>query len=214
MKYKAILFDMDGVLVDSGFAMRSASLDMLKTCYGIEGNHEDFFPFTGMGEKAYIGGVSDKYGVPYEDKMKDMAYDSYGKNFRHLIKTYDGICEMVYALKDKGYKLAVASSADRVKVLINIETIGLKPEDFDAVLTGTDTEKKKPDPEIYLLAAKATGTEPSECLVVEDAFSGIQAAKNAGMDCVAVATTFDEEKLKETTATYIVKNTKDIADIL
>ena len=214
MKYKAILFDMDGVLVDSGFAMRSASLDMLKTCYQIEAHHEDFFPFTGMGEKAYIGGVSDKYGVPYEDKMKDMAYDSYGKNFRHLIKTYDGICEMVYALKDKGYKLAVASSADRVKVLINIETIGLKPEDFDAVLTGTDTEKKKPDPEIYLLAAKATGTEPSECLVVEDAFSGIQAAKNAGMDCVAVATTFDEEKLKETTATYIVKNTKDIADIL
>ena len=187
MKYKAVLFDMDGVLIDSGFAMRSASLDMLKKEYNIDACHEDFFPFTGMGEKAYIGGVSSKYGVCYEEKMKDMAYDSYGKNFRHLIKTYDGICDMIYYLKDKGYKIAVASSADRVKVLINIECIGLKPEDFDAVLTGSDTEKKKPDPEIYLLAAKAVGIAPKDCIVVEDAVSGAQAAKNAGMDYTTAA---------------------------
>ncbi len=214
MKYKAVLFDMDGVLIDSGYAMREASLNMLKESYGISAKHEDFYPFTGMGEKAYIGGVSSKYGVPYEDIMKDKAYDAYGKAYRHLIKTYDGICDLIHYLKGKGYKVAVASSADRVKVVINIETIGLKPEDFDAVLTGSDTEKKKPDPEIYLLAAKAVGIEPSSCIVVEDAISGIKAAENAGMDCIGVATTFDEEKLGNENCKFVVKETKDIKNLL
>lgn len=214
MEYKAVLFDMDGVLIDSGYAMREASLNMLKECYGISGKHKDFYPFTGMGEKAYIGGVSAKYGVPYEDAMKEKAYAAYGKEFRHLIKTYDGICDLIYYLKEKGYKVAVASSADRVKVVINIETIGLKPDDFDAVLTGSDTEKKKPDPEIYLLAAKAVGIEPSGCIVVEDAISGIKAAENAGMACIGVATTFDEETLKKENCRFVVKETKDIKNLL
>jgi len=214
MKYKAVLFDMDGVLINSGYAMREASLDMLKKHYNVIGCHEDFFPFTGMGEKAYIGGVSLKYGVPYEDAMKTMAYEAYKTEFRHLIKTFDGVAEMVRSLKAKGYKVAVASSADRVKVLVNIECIGLKPEDFEAVITGSDTEKKKPDPEIYLIAAKAVGEEPSDCIVVEDAISGAEAAERAGMDCIGVTTSFDEETMKKAGCKFVVAEAKNVDDIL
>ncbi len=214
MEYKAVLFDMDGVLIDSGYAMREASLNILKNDYGIEGKHEDFFPFTGMGEKAYIGGVSEKYGVPYEEIMKTKAYAAYGTDFRHLIKTFDGVRDMILSLKAKGYKVAVASSADREKVLINLSCIGLTPEEFDAVITGSDTEKKKPDPEIYLIAADAVGVEPSLCIVAEDAVSGAQAAKAAGMDCIGVTTNFDEQTLKNADCKYIVSEVKFVDDLL
>ena len=205
---------MDGVLINSGYAMREAAINMLKNDYGITACHEDFFPFTGMGEKAYIGGVSQKYGVPYDESMKDKAYADYATSFRHLIRTFDGVADMVISLKNKGYKVAVASSADRVKVLINIECIGLEPSDFDAVITGSDTEKKKPDPEIYLIAAKAVGENPADCIVVEDALSGVESGKRAGMDCIGVATSFDENKLTDAGCKYVVNEVKYVDDIL
>lgn len=214
MSYRAVLFDMDGVLIDSGFAMREASVNMLKENYGISACHEDFFPFTGMGERAYIGGVSEKYGVPYEEEMKLKAYTAYGKAYRHLIKAFDGVCETVHYLKNKGYRLAVASSADLMKVRINLECIGLKEEDFDAVITGSDTERKKPDPEIYLLASRAVGIEPAGCIVVEDAVSGAEAAKRAGMDCIGVTTSFGGEVLRNAGCRFVVKETREITEIL
>ena len=214
MIYKAVLFDMDGVLIDSGYAMREASINMLKEDYGISPVHEDFKPFTGMGEKAYIGGVAEKYGVPYNEEMKIKAYTSYGSDYRHLIKTFDGVREMVLSLKAKGYKLAVASSADRMKVEINLSCIGLTPKDFDGVLTGSECEKKKPDPEIYLMAAAAIGVEPKDCVVIEDALSGVESGLRAGMECIGVATSFPEEKLKEAGCRYVVSEVKFIDDIL
>lgn len=214
MKYKAVLFDMDGVLINSGFAMREASINMLKNDYGITACHEDFIPFTGMGEKAYIGGVSEKYGVPYNEEMKIKAYNDYATSFRHLIRTFDGVADMVMSLKNKGYKVAVASSADRVKVLVNIDCIGLKPEDFDAIITGSDTEKKKPDPEIYLVAAKAVGEKPGDCIVVEDALSGVESGKRAGMDCIGVTSNFDEDALKDAGCKFVVEEVRYIDNIL
>jgi len=92
--------------------------------------------------------------------------------------------------------LAVASSADKIKVVANLKKIELAPESWDAVVTGERVEQKKPAPDIFLTAARDLGVPPAQCVVVEDAVNGIEAAKAAGMRCVAVAQTFPAERLQ------------------
>ncbi|MBQ3005484.1 MAG: HAD family phosphatase, partial [Clostridia bacterium] len=106
------------------------------------------------------------------------------------------------------------SASDRVKVLKNIECIGVSPEKFDALITGTDVKNKKPDPEIFLKAAKTAGEEPSDCVVFEDALSGVKAAKAAGMTAIAVTTSFDEKQLYEVGADKVVPDLREVLEDL
>ena len=87
-------------------------------------------------------------------------------------------------------KLAVATSADRVKLDGNLAEIGLPPRTFDVCINGLEVERKKPDPQIFLLAAERLGMEGDRCLVVEDAPNGVTAAKAAGSKCLGVSTSF------------------------
>lgn len=92
--------------------------------------------------------------------------------------------------------MAVASSADQNKVMANLQKIGLREEAWDVVLTSEHVKQNKPAPDIFLSAAREPGVDPSACVVVEDAVNGVQAAKEAGMRCVAVAQTFPAERLQ------------------
>jgi beta-phosphoglucomutase-like phosphatase (HAD superfamily) len=83
-----------------------------------------------------------------------------------------------------------------VKISANLRQIGLPPETWDTVVTGEDVGPKKPAPDIFLSAAAKLGLVPAQCVVVEDAVNGVQAAKAAGMRCVAVAQTFPAAQLQ------------------
>ena len=83
MKYKAILFDMDGVLIESEFLMRHSAIQALAD-YGITAKHEDFLEFTGMGEDKFVGGVAEKYGHTYTFDMKEKAYDYFGQQVKEM----------------------------------------------------------------------------------------------------------------------------------
>ncbi len=100
------------------------------------------------------------------------------------------------ACHDAGLRVAVASSADKIKVSANLEKAGLPLPGWGAVITGEDVANKKPAPDIFLAAAARLGVSPEACVVVEDAVNGVQAAKAAGMRCVAVAQTFPAEQLQ------------------
>jgi HAD superfamily hydrolase (TIGR01509 family) len=91
--------------------------------------------------------------------------------------------------------VAVASSADEVKVVANLNKIGLPRESWDAVLFGEEVKAKKPAPDIFLAAAAKLAVPPEACVVVEDAVNGVRAAKAAGMRCLAVAQTFPAAQL-------------------
>lgn len=211
---KNIIFDMDGVLLDSEECIRTACIHMFKN-YGVNAKHEDFIPFTGMGETKFIGGVAEKYNLEFNPpKMKAEAYAIYEQLAEQFVVIFPGIKELTIELRKRGYKIAVASSADEVKVLINLKCIGLTRNDFDAVVTGTDVSKNKPDPEIFLAAATKIGADPQETLVVEDAISGCMAAKAAGMRCVGVKSTFAAEKLLDVGALQVLEKTVDLLDIL
>ena len=211
--YKAILFDMDGVLIESEFLMRSSAIQALAD-YGIEACHEDFFEFTGMGEDRFVGGVAEKHGKTYVTAMKDLAYDYYGQRVKTEAHIPEGIKEMLQQLHAKGITLAVCSAADLRKVRYNIQAIGVDESLFTALVTGSDVERKKPFPDIYLEGARRVGIAPEDCLVVEDAISGILAAHAAGMDAVGIPSTFTPEELKEKAGPeYVLNQTKELVTL-
>lgn len=213
MKYKAILFDMDGVLIESEFLMRSSAIQALGD-FGIQAQHEDFFEFTGMGEDKFVGGVAEKHGHQYVTAMKDLAYDYYGQRVKAEANFPEGVKDMLQTLHSRGIVLAICSAADLRKVRYNIQAIGVDESLFSALVTGNDVERKKPFPDIYLEGARRIGMEPKDCLVVEDAISGIQAAHAAGMDAIGVPTTFSKEELKEkVNPEYILNVIKELADL-
>jgi HAD superfamily hydrolase (TIGR01509 family) len=192
---KGVIFDMDGVLVDSEpFICKAAC--MMFAEHGVTVRPEDFLPFVGMGENRFIGGVAEKYHFPIDiERDKKRTYDIYLEIIKGNLRPLPGVHEFIAKCRTMGKKIAVASSADMRKVEGNLHAIQLTIETFDAVITAEDVVHKKPSPEIFLAAAKRIGLDPKECLVVEDAVSGVEAAKAAGAKCLAITSSFSKEKL-------------------
>jgi len=193
---RAVIFDMDGVLTDSEPLINAAAIAMFRE-KGIHVQPDDFLPFVGTGEDRYIGGVAEKYKVPLDlPAAKRRTYEIYLQLAPERLEAFPGAQGLVQKCRQAGLKVAVASSADLIKIKANLQKIGLPMESWDAVVTGDDVARKKPAPDLFLAAAKKLGVAPAECVVLEDAVNGIQSAKAAGMRCVAVAHTFAEERLK------------------
>ncbi|NLF19737.1 MAG: HAD-IA family hydrolase [Lentisphaerae bacterium] len=186
---RAVIFDMDGVLTDSEPVIKEAAIAGLRE-FGIAPRPEDFEAFVGMGEDRYIGGVAQLHGLAYVPAMKRRVYEIYLERVPGRVRAFPGVHDLVHDLRRRGLALAVASSADRIKVEATLKAIDLAPALFGAVLTGEAVEHKKPSPDIFLAAARRLGIDPADCCVVEDAVSGVRAAKAAGMRCVAVEQSF------------------------
>ncbi len=187
---------MDGVLLDSEPFIREAAVRMFAE-RGLTVQHNDFLPFTGAGEDRFIGGVAELYNFQLDpQKDKDRTYEIYGEIVRGQLKPLPGVHEFIAKARSRGIRMAVASAADAVKVRINLTEMGISPETFDAVVTGSDVTHKKPDPEIFLAAAKKMAMDPADCLVIEDAVNGIKAARAAGMRCMGINTSFTPEELR------------------
>lgn len=209
-KLKGVLFDMDGVLVDSESFIAEAAIRMFaEQCIYVE--PEDFEPFIGSGEDRYLGGVAKKYGYSIDlDRDKKRTYDIYAELVKGNLKPLPGIVEFINRCKIAGLKLAVATSADKVKMNVNLTELNLAKNTFDATINGLEVTHKKPDPEIFMKAAEKLGLHPRECLVVEDAINGVKAAKAAGCQCLAITSSFSKEQLIQ--ADWIITNFRDIPD--
>lgn len=187
---RAVIFDMDGVLTDSEPLINASAIAMFRE-KGLTVQPADFVPFVGTGENRYIGGVAEKYRFPLDiAEAKRRTYEIYLDLVPQQLAAFPGAREIVIQCRQSGLYAAVASSADTIKIEANLRKIGLPPESWDAIISGEDVERRKPDPDIFLSAARKLSVAPGECVVVEDAVNGIQAAKAAGMRCVAVAQTF------------------------
>jgi len=194
---EAVLFDMDGVLLSTEKFISQAGVLMFRE-KGFEVRNEDFTPFTGMGEIRYLGGVAELYGIPFDvEKDKARTYEIYEELVKGKIEPLSGVVDFLALCRKKGIKTAVATSADRVKMLVNLREIRIPAETFDTTINGLDIEHKKPAPDIFLLAAKRLGVDPARCLVVEDAVSGVAAGKAAGARVLALTTTFSAEDLSK-----------------
>jgi len=192
-KMKAIIFDMDGVLIDSPkYVWKSFNIIL-----GEEGVH--------IGDeivKKYLGKrLKDQLQMWKEDfKIKDHNIEDFSKRAGELeLGFYKkelndlNVKNIIVNLKKSGFKLALATSSLkwRADKILNI----LKIKDyFKVMITAEDVEKGKPNPEMFLKAAEKLNVKSEECVVIEDAVNGIQAAKNAGMKTIALLTKFHTQK--------------------
>ena len=137
-------------------------------------------------------------------KERERIYRDISKD---ILQIFPGAAELVEALIKNDFKLAVASSGTWDKLNFNLEEAGLE-DSFKVRICANDVNEGKPDPEVYLKAAEKLGVKPEECVVIEDSYNGVKAAKAAGAKCIAVTSTFEKSKLKE--ADVIVNSLEEI----
>ena len=208
-KIEAVIFDMDGVLTDSEPLINAAAVAMFQE-KGLAVQPEDFRPFVGTGEDRYIGGVAEKYNFPIDlPSARKRIYEIYLDRVSSGLEAFPGAVELARVCRNAGLKVALASSADGIKIDANLKKVGLPTEMWDAIVTAEDVVCKKPAPDVFLVAARKLGLAPERCVVIEDAVNGVQAAKAAGMRCLAVARTFSPEELQA--ADLVKQNISEIS---
>jgi beta-phosphoglucomutase-like phosphatase (HAD superfamily) len=228
-----VLFDCDGVLVSSEHLSRLVARDVLLQLHGVSVPIQDFVEFGGRGEALFLQGPAERRGVPSSEfdleRAKALFLDTYVSTYASGPKAaelaYPGAADLVASLRQAGLRVGVASSAARRKLDANLQALLLMGRDggqsdiasyFDAVVAlEPPVTRSKPHPDLFLRAMELASLrspalvpplQPSECVVVEDAESGVKAARAAGMRCVGVATTHTEEELLAFGADLAVKD--------
>jgi beta-phosphoglucomutase len=203
---KALIFDLDGVIVDTAHYHFIAWQRLAKEL-GITFTEKENERLKGVSRMRSLEIILEIGGISLSpEKMEELATqkNAWFVEYIEAIKPeeiFPGVKEMILKLRDKGYKIALASSSKNAETVIRL----LKIKDlFDTVVDGTMIAHTKPDPEIFLLAASRLGIDPSQCVVFEDAEAGVEAALAAGMKCVGVGSA---EQLGKANA--IVKTTAD-----
>jgi beta-phosphoglucomutase len=209
-KIEAILFDMDGVIFDT----ESLYLDawtMVFHKYGYKLAKDVYISVMGRGRKNVISRYLDVYGndLPIVEmyKEKDEIIKKAIEDDQVSIKT--GAIEILKFLKEKEYKLALATSAKRERAAKQLK-MGKLETAFDAIVCGDEVVNSKPNPEIFLKAAEKLSIPPENCMVIEDSSAGIKAAYNANMTCVHVE---DLKKADEEMLKYCHKSFNNLLDI-
>ena len=193
---KGVIFDMDGVLVDNMKVHIEAFAELARRYHITESPCKDFSTLNGRGNDDVIralipADVVDKYGVEELGKEKEALYRQI---FEATIAPTNGLVALLEQLAAEGIPCAVGSSGPKENVEFVLDRCHIAPY-FKARISGDMVTKCKPDPEIFLTAAEQLGVAPEECLVFEDAVSGIMAAQSAGMKVVALTTTHTSEQL-------------------
>jgi beta-phosphoglucomutase family hydrolase len=184
---KGLIFDMDDTLVDSLRVHRAAFKQALK-------NHKaDISKIPEEVEATFPGrkGIEiAKYMVEYFSL--DITPEALVKERNELVeeslkkvKPMPGFYKLMSFLNKKTIKFALASSGTRAHIKTTLKAVNIE-NSFDAIVSGDEVHKSKPEPDIFLLAAKKLNLNPEECAVIEDAFSGIRAAKKAGMKAIGI----------------------------
>jgi beta-phosphoglucomutase len=192
----AAIFDMDGVLADTAEA-HFESWQVMARRLGADVTRADFERTFGRPNHQIIPELL-RRDVP-ADQLRgiDRAKEA---EFRRIVSgsidPLPGVCDLIEALQASGFALAIGSSGPRENIDTILSALGLTGF-FATIISGWDVQVGKPDPEVFLKAAAGVGIEPAGCCVFEDVPAGIQAAKAAGMKCVAVTTTHPAGSLGE-----------------
>ncbi len=203
----AVIFDMDGVLVDSYQAHFESWLALAREC-GFEFAEHQFAVTFGQTSRDIIASLWDD--PPPSDRIAEMA-ERKEALYREIIArdfpVMAGAPELVRSLQVAGFKLALGSSGPPANVAVAIEGLGLG-ECFSVIVTGDEVTRGKPDPQVFLVAAEKLGVAPGNCAVIEDAPAGIEAASRAGMASVALTGTAPADRLA--TADLVVRRLDEL----
>jgi beta-phosphoglucomutase len=190
----AVIFDVDGVLVDS-YVAHYQSWQRMFGEIGVEFTDEQFRSTFGRTNRdifaeLYRGQMTESRSRELGDRKESLYREIISRNFTPL----PGAVELIDSLSAAGFKLAVGSSGPPENIALTLEKLG-RASRFSAAVTGADVTRGKPNPQVFLLAAERLGVPPERCAVIEDAPQGIEAANRAGMASIAVLGTTTREKL-------------------
>jgi len=188
MKYKACLFDLDGVLVDTAIYHFQAWKNLGKN-FDYELTEEQNEELKGISRVASLDRILTwaKKEASQEEKNKWLIEKN--ENYLELISNMNpseilpGVLDFLQEIKAQGYLIALGSASKNAEVILR--KTGLISW-FDAIIDGNHVQKSKPDPEVFLKGAEALGVLPENCIVFEDASAGIEAAKRAGMKAIGI----------------------------
>ena len=210
-KYKGIIFDNDGVLVDSEYL----------SCYALNVLFENIFGIDIGRDYSKVLGTSDEYAIKYYlkkhginkfdlENLKIEKGKIYFEIAKDKLKTFPHLERLLLKLKDN-MKLAVASSGSHEKIKFSLDQIKCRNY-FDYIFSTEDVSKGKPNPDLFLHTAKVMKLKVEECVVIEDSINGIKAAKSANMDVIGFTSSFSEEELKGAGADIVIRSFKELLD--
>ena len=204
----AVIFDMDGVIVDNIKFHQKAWILFCKL-HGFKLTARQFQEkFNGRLNSEIFESIFGRKLTKKEIKKYVSEKESlYRKAYSKFIKPVPGIMPFLKELEKHGIKTAVATSAPPENVSLILGRIRLR-RFFKVILDEASVKKGKPNPEVYLKAGKKLGFKPKECIVFEDALLGIQAAKNAGMKVIGITTTHPKKELKK--ADFVITSFSEI----
>lgn len=204
---EAIIFDMDGVLVDT-FEAHFHAWQKFLAAKNFKGfNRKIYYSFIGMQTSEILQMFRDKYHLDIDpDKDKYVKESMIDVNEISLFPKVKGT---LVKLRKARFKIGLATSAIREDMLDRLDRYGIRSY-FDSFTCSDEVTLAKPNPEIYLLAAKKLKVQPEKCIVVEDALNGIMAAKSAGMYTIALTTTFKKQSFDELKPDFIYDSIGEI----
>ncbi len=185
-EFKAVVFDMDGVIFDSERATMNCWLELADK-YGIKDIEKPYYACTGVTEKRTREIMLEAYGedFPYDEYAREASKMYHDKYDGGRLPMKSGVFELLDFLKKENKKIALASSTRRQTVVNQLRDAGIL-DYFDEIVTGDMVTKSKPDPEIFLLACEKIGVEPADAFAIEDSYNGIRSANRGGLRPIMV----------------------------
>lgn len=212
-KKKAVIFDLDGTLVDSMWVWHDIDIEYLGR-YGYEVPKEMILEIEGMGFTEVAHYFKERFQIPesleeIKAEWNRMAFEKYATE----VPLKPGLAGFLAQLKKDGIRIGIASSNSRELIMACLEHHQIDGC-FDRIITSCDVAKGKPSPDVYLRAAELLGVQPEECLVFEDVPMGILAGKNAGMQVCAIedAHSAAQREEKRRLADFYIRSYDEISD--
>lgn len=201
---KGIIFDLDGVIVDSHPAHKKAWRALLRSLgRDVSGQELEFVVEGHKREEIlrhFLGELSEE-----EVRQYGALKDKYFADFAHEVSAVPGVLDFIHQAEAAGLALAVGTSAGRRRAEEMLERLGLRAR-LRAIVTGDEVRAGKPDPAVFQVAAEQLGVPSQNVLVCEDAVAGVQAAKRAGMKCLAIAANGRRTLLETAGADWVVQD--------
>ena len=208
---RGVLFDLDGVIVDTLHYHYLAWKHMFGKLGGSPVSEHSVLLYEGMASREILPILMKETGVTIPDARQAAFIEEKRAYYRSIVKvtTYPGAFETIDELRKRGFKvgLVTACALKNMRHCLNDE----QQAHFEFIITGDEVPRAKPFPDPFLTAARQLGLRPEECVVVENAPLGIEAARNAKMYCVAVETTLGKDYL--TSADIVVKKVSDLLSL-
>jgi len=198
-----LIFDVDGVIADTEAVNAQASIAMFEELFGLTGVvRADFEKGLGRGAAAYVRAAAEAHNLQLTDAQVAAATEMRQEKFLQALQEnplppFEGVVELMHqALARPDFRVAIATSSTREKSEAVLKSAQV-PYRQMTYITGSDVIKKKPDPDLFLTAARSAGVDPIRCVVIEDAPDGVAAAKAAGAKCIAVTNSTTAGKLAQ-----------------